>query len=237
MLQVRAKGYGGCRKLIPRKVSRHLVKYRCSIHFGQSCSIRTKVALIGRLLRYKTATMKKIILIVLLALSYSAQAGVSKIMLQASGLTCSMCSKSIFKALQTLPFVSKITSNIQTSSFEIEIKNNETPNFDAVKEKVEAAGFFVAEFTVVLNAAVPIDGAVDTHQQLESFNVHILKTNSNKTSISSFKIVDKGFLSAKAFKKIEALTKQACIKTGRAEQCCSNVKGISVGDRIFHITI
>ncbi|RYY10302.1 MAG: copper chaperone, partial [Chitinophagaceae bacterium] len=66
--------------------------------------------------------MKKIMLIITLAVSVIANAQVTGVSLKASGLTCSMCSNAINKALKKLDFVEKVDSDIKTYSFEISFK-------------------------------------------------------------------------------------------------------------------
>src|ERR1700712_4570426 len=92
--------------------------------------------------------MKNLIIITLLLFSVVANAQVKGVNIQASGLTCSMCSNAIFKALKTLDFVEKVDANIKTSSFDISFKPGAEIDFDKLKKKVEDAGFFVANFTV-----------------------------------------------------------------------------------------
>jgi len=62
--------------------------------------------------------------------------------MQASGLTCSMCSNAINKSVKSIDFVEKVMANIQTSTFEITFKPGSTIDFDLLKKKVEDAGFF-----------------------------------------------------------------------------------------------
>ena len=90
--------------------------------------------------------MKAIFLFVALAFSMATSAQVTKVSLQASGLTCSMCSNSINKALKTLDFVDKIDTDIKTYTFEISFKVNSNVDFDKIKKKVENAGFTVSGF-------------------------------------------------------------------------------------------
>ena len=76
--------------------------------------------------------MKKnsILIILLLFLSKNGLSQLVKIELQATGLTCSMCSLSIQKQLQTIHEVDSIYTNIETSTYFIRLKknNNLTPN-------------------------------------------------------------------------------------------------------------
>ncbi|MCW3093932.1 MAG: heavy metal transporter [Ferruginibacter sp.] len=83
----------------------------------------------------------------LLAIIYSPNAGaqLTKVSLQASGLTCSMCSNSVYKSLKTIPFVDKIEPNIKTSTFEITFKQNSNVNFNMLRDKVEDAGYAYTE--------------------------------------------------------------------------------------------
>ncbi len=170
--------------------------------------------------------MKKILLIAAVLFSVALKAQVSKVTLQASGLTCSMCSNSIFKALQTLEFVGKVEPNIQTSSFHISFKPGAEIEFDKLKGKVEDAGFFVARFTVTMNFdKLPVEN--DSHVSIGKSVFHFLNVkgqvlNGEKT----FRILDKGYVSAKEFKKNSSFTKMECYKTGE-----------EAGTRTFHVTI
>ena len=76
--------------------------------------------------------------------SVAAKAQITKVTIQASGLTCSMCSNSINKAIKSLSFVENVNANIKNSSFDISFKPNEVVDFDKLKKKVEDAGFLVA---------------------------------------------------------------------------------------------
>ena len=153
-------------------------------------------------------------------------AQVKTVNIQASGLTCSMCSNSIFKALKTLDFVEKVDPNIKTSSFDITFKPGADIDFDKLKSKVEGAGFFVANFTVTYH----FDGltiANDKHVTVGKTIFHFLNVKDAVISgDKKIRLLDKGFVSAKEFKKNSSLTKMPCYKTGEDE-----------GKRVFHVTI
>lgn len=145
--------------------------------------------------------MKKIFLIAAIVYSVAASSQVTKVNLQASGLTCSMCSNAINKALMTLGFVDKIEANIKTSTFEISFKPNSNVDFDKLKKKVEDAGFFVARFTatvqfnnVKVKSGEPITVGDKT---LQFVNVKEQILNGTKT----VRVIDKGFVSSKEYKK------------------------------------
>ena len=170
--------------------------------------------------------MKNLIIIILVLFSSAAKAQVKGVTIQASGLTCSMCSNSIFKALQKLDFVDKIDANVKTSSFDISFKPNAAIDFDRLKAKVEDAGFFVANFTVTYYFdAIAI--ANDKHINVGNSVFHFLNVKEGILSgDKKIRLLDKGFVSAKEFKKNSNFTKMACYKTGTEN-----------GERIFHVTI
>ncbi len=180
--------------------------------------------------------MKNIFLAVSILLAFTANAQVTTVTIQASGLTCSMCSNSINKALKTLPFAESIVPNIKTSSFVVNIKPGSKVNFDDIKNKVEAAGFFVANMKVNMhfeNQKI----SDNEHFNVDGITFHFLNVkdqtlNGNKT----IQILDKGYVSAKTFKKNEVYTKMDCYKTGVAGSCCTK-DGLASGTRIYHVTI
>src|SRR4051812_360536 len=137
--------------------------------------------------------MKTILLFVAIALSVVTKAQVSKVSLQASGLTCSMCSNSINKALKTLDFVEKVDADIKTYTFEISFKPNSTVYFDKVKEKVEKAGFSVSSFVFTMffnNVQVKNNQLITIGDQKFVFvNVKDQSLNGPK----QIKVLDKGF--------------------------------------------
>ena len=145
--------------------------------------------------------MKKILLFIAIALSVIANAQVRTVSLQASGLTCSMCSNAINKALKKLDFVLTVDADIKTYTFEISFKQNSIVDFDLIKKKVESAGFTIYAFyanlhfnNVQVNAGEPIviqDKIflfVNTKNQLLSGDKQV-------------KIMDKGFVSVKEYKR------------------------------------
>ena len=180
--------------------------------------------------------MKNIILITALLLSFSAGAQVTKVTIQASGLTCSMCSNSINKSLKSIEIVDKVEANIKNSTFEIYFKPGSVVDFDKLKSKVEDAGFSVADFTATIHFN-NVQVVNDDHVIIEGLVFHFLNVkdqllNGNKT----IRIVDKGFVSSKQYKANGQYTLMECYKTGVAGNCCHK-DGIATGARIFHATI
>jgi copper chaperone CopZ len=93
--------------------------------------------------------MKRFFLqLLMLLFVVSATAQFQKAELQASGLTCSMCSNAINKALRTLNFVDTIETDLEKNLFTVSFKESKQVDFDEIRKKVENAGFSVANFWV-----------------------------------------------------------------------------------------
>lgn len=145
--------------------------------------------------------MKNIFLIAAIVFSVAANAQVTKVNLQASGLTCSMCSNSINKALKTIDFIDKIDANVKTSTFEITFKPGSNVDFDMLKKKVEDAGFSVANFLATIqfnNVEVKNNQPVKVGDKTFQF-VNI--TNQTLKGTKQVRVIDKGFVSSKEYKK------------------------------------
>lgn len=145
--------------------------------------------------------MKTFLFVIACIVSVTLTAQVSKVSLQASGLTCSMCSNSINKSLKTIDFVQNVNPNIQTSTFEIIFKQGSIIDFDKLKKKVEDAGFTVANFIATVhfnNVQVKADQPV----KIGDKTFYILNIKDQLlTGTKQVRIVDKGFISNKEFKK------------------------------------
>lgn len=180
--------------------------------------------------------MKKLFILLGLVAPLLAAAQVSKVNLQASGLTCSMCTNAIHKSLKGLDFVSDIQVNIKNSTFELGFKPDKAVDFDKIKAAVEDAGFSVSKFYAVVNFS-KAQATNDAHLAAGGHTFHFLNIKStvlegNKT----VRLLDKGFVSSKEYKKNKALTQMECYGTGVAGNCCTK-SGVPSGTRIFHVTI
>jgi len=147
--------------------------------------------------------MKTILLFIAIALSVATKAQVTKVSLQASGLTCSMCSNSINKALKSLDFVEKIDADIKTYTFDISFKENSDVDFDKIKQKVEKAGFSVSGFVATLYFN---NVQVKNSQPVTIGDKHFLFVNVKDQSLNGskqVKILDKGFVSSKEYKNYD----------------------------------
>ena len=182
--------------------------------------------------------MKKIIAIVVLAfVTVALQAQFSKATLQASGLTCAMCSKAVKVALENVSFVQEVKVNIKSQEYMITFKDNNNADFDALKKAVDDAGFSVASLKVTGNFS-DVTVQKDKHLELDGKNFHFISSSSDKVlnGEQTFTIVDKDFLSAKEYKKYSTATKMECIKTGKAGNCCVK-DGMQSEERVYHVII
>jgi copper chaperone CopZ len=181
--------------------------------------------------------MKKLLLLTVIALSALwSQAQFTKATLQATGLTCAMCSNAINKALQGVSFVESVKADIKNSAFAIVFKAGETVNIDKLKDAVEDAGFSIGSLKMT---AVFRDTKIekDQHTKIGTDNFHFIGAASQVLNgEQTVTIVDKSFLTDKQFKKQSAATKLSCMQTGKAASCCIK-DGIGEGERVYHVTI
>jgi copper chaperone CopZ len=166
----------------------------------------------------------------------TAQAQVTKASLQASGLTCSMCSKAVYQALSAVPFVEKVQVDIKNQQYNLTFKPGTTVDFDALSKAVQDAGFSVAALRVTAHVD-SLMAQKDTHVQIGSQYFHFLNASGQSLSgEATFNIVDKDFVTAKEFKKWSAASKMACVKTGRAANCCAK-DGLAANAHVYHVII
>jgi len=181
--------------------------------------------------------MKKCILSFLIMVTCIAgYSQFSKATLQASGLTCAMCSKAVKVALEKVSFVKEVKVNIRQQEYSIAFKENSNTDFDELKKAVEDAGFSVASLKITGSFSA-VDVEKDKHMKLDGKNFHFVNSNTQVLNgEKTFTIVDKDFLSAKEYKKYSAATKLECIKTGKAGECCVK-DGIHSEERVYHVII
>ncbi len=170
--------------------------------------------------------MKKFLFFICLMVGLSASAQFKSATLQASGLTCAMCSNAINKSLKTLSFIEKVETDLNKSSFEITFKEGADINFDQLRKKVEDAGFSVAKLQIVTtfnNLSVQNEQAVTVGGKQLYF---LAVKNQQLSGQKVITIVDKNFLPAKEYKKYATQSKAESFKTGEAK-----------GVRVYHVTI
>lgn len=181
--------------------------------------------------------MKKLLLIAMIALfAMPVMAQFTKATLQATGLTCAMCSNAINIALKDVSFVESVKSDIKNSAFNIVFKTNAEVDIDVLKKAVEDAGFFVGSLKLT-GTFNNVKLEKDKHTQIGTEYFHFL--NADGQTLSGEKTItvsDKNFVTAKEFKKISSLTKMKCLQTGKSAECCTK-DAVPAETRIYHVTI
>lgn len=148
--------------------------------------------------------MKKVFLFIAFIWAIGASAQVQKVNLQASGLTCAMCSKAIYKAVSAISFVDTVLVNIEASTYDIRFKSEATPQFDQIAKAVVDAGFSVANLTVVVNFNKQ---NVDKNGLLTLDGIQYKIMGTPPTTLQGSKklqLIGKQYMLPKDFKKIPA---------------------------------
>ncbi len=141
-----------------------------------------------------------IAIVVLLSITNSF-AQISKVEIVATGLTCSMCSNAINKQLKKLPEVEKVDIDLNSNTFTIFLKKNITISPRILKESVQKAGFFVGSMIITMNFD---NQKIDDNSKLKKDNLSLVFIDSNPKTLNGltkFKVLDKGYLVMKDFKK------------------------------------
>jgi copper chaperone CopZ len=164
--------------------------------------------------------MKKIILSCLFLLSLIMGKGqFTSATLQASGLTCALCAKSIFTNLTALSFVGNVDTDLNSSTFLISFKPGNEVYPDQLKKKVEAAGFSVSNLVLTFNA----NG--ETASQLSPLKIgstyfHFIQAKAKELSGEvQMQIIEKGYIGIKEYKKLLAGNKLNCYQTTEIADC------------------
>ncbi len=90
-------------------------------------------------------------MVVALFVQSSVIAQIQSVSLQARGLTCSMCSRAIYKSLQKVPNVANVQEDIEHSSYQVQFSNPSLISPEKLKKAVLDAGFSVAWMEVNIN--------------------------------------------------------------------------------------
>ncbi len=144
--------------------------------------------------------MKKIIFVIafiITALITNAQ--ISKVEIMATGLTCSMCSNAINKQLKTITEVEKVDIDLNKNLFVVTLKADNKLTPKTFKDKVEKAGFFVGSMELSLNFA---NQSIEDNKQIDNYIFIDTKTQT-LNGLAKVKVLDKGYVTAKEYKKLE----------------------------------
>lgn len=151
---------------------------------------------------------KKVIVatIFLMMFAIKSNAQILKVEIRATGLTCSMCSNAIFKQLEAIPEVDSLETDLNTNTFVVTLKKETNLSPRIFKEKVEKAGFFVGEFIVTAR----------TESITHSSYILLSDKPTNVTEVK-YKVVDKGYVTEKEYKKLTKSYKEVLTYTDNNE--------------------
>lgn len=181
--------------------------------------------------------MKKVWITILAGcMAFLADAQITTAKLQASGLTCAMCSKAVFNALNAVPYVEKVQPDIQGSVYQITFKQNMNIDPDLLSRAVTDAGFSVAKLQLTgtfPETTIGKDSHVTLYNQVYHFvNVPTQVLKGTKT----ITLLDKSFVLPKEHKKYAQLTTMSCYTTGTRQSCCPPAS-TSQSSRVYHVTL
>jgi copper chaperone CopZ len=103
--------------------------------------------------------MKYLFIFIFFLLNTKAKGQIQSIDVSASGLTCSMCSKAIFKALSQLDFVSAVKVDLEKSIYTLTFKSPERVKIEEIRDAVYDAGFSIE--TMQMTANFPVNKAIN----------------------------------------------------------------------------
>lgn len=121
--------------------------------------------------------------------------------------------------------------------FLITYKKGAQVDFDAIRKKVEGAGFSVANMWVTANLdnLKVNDGE---HVNFGGLDLHFMHLKAQTLQgEKKLRVIDKNFVSAKEFKTFSTYTSMSCYQTGTMASCCSSPNSTKAGKRIYHVTI
>ena len=174
-------------------------------------------------------------------MSFSAAAQIQSAKLKADGLTCSMCSKSIYKALEKLSFIDKIDADVETSIFTITFKKGETVSPDRIAKAVTGAGFTVGRLELTADLPADATGGKDAHIAFGGATYHLL--NAPEGSVSgahTLVLADKAFLNKEDRVPYSKMTTMPCFETGKMGACCASHKELGAAkanERVYHVVL
>lgn len=157
--------------------------------------------------------------------------------LQATGLTCSMCSNAIHKSLSKLAFVEQVEADIAKSMFILRFKSTTDVDPDKLRAAVEDAGFAVGnlELEAIINEQPVL--SVNQHLVWHGFQFHVKQANRELPHAGTwiFQFQDKGFVPVARYKKLAKEQADLCYSTGKRSAICVDHPGHS--ERIYHVEL
>ncbi len=150
-------------------------------------------------------------------------AQIQSVSLQARGLTCSMCSRAIYKSLQKVSAVSNVQEDIEHSSYHIQFNNPALISPEKLKKAVLDAGFSVAWMEINYNF----------------HNTEVASDSSLKVDRTIYYFVDVKKQTLNGEKKLLILDKDYLFEDDRKKYAGSFDPKMPAGDgvKLFHVTL
>lgn len=145
--------------------------------------------------------MKNIFLLICIFIAGTSFGQIRSVTIQASGLTCSMCSRAIYKSLQKVPDVTHVQEDIEHSSYQVIFGDPAKISLERLKKAVQDAGFSVAWMKIKVSFD-RVEVASDSSLKMNAFVFLFVKTNPQTLNgEKNLLVLDKDYLSEKDRKK------------------------------------
>ena len=128
----------------------------------------------------------------------TTNAQISKAEIVATGLTCSMCSNAIQKQLKALNEADSVSTDLNSSTFTVYLKRENSLTPKTFKERVEKSGFFIGSMIVTM----PFDNLKVENNTKAGNYIFLDAKPQTLNGPARVKVLDKGFVTAKEFKTL-----------------------------------
>ncbi len=182
--------------------------------------------------------MKTLMLLVALLALVAGPAGAEfvSVELQATGLTCSMCSLATEKSIRNVDFVADVVANLETTTYVITFKPNAKVSMDALAAAVEDAGFSVGSLVGHLKLNKSVDLVPDYHHTVGDAVYHFVGVEPTTLSgTAKVQFLDKMFAAPETHSAFAKQTTFECYQTGKVSQQCPS--GYAADTRVYHVTM
>lgn len=156
--------------------------------------------------------------------------------LRAEGFTCALCSNVVYKALEKLPFIDSVSPDVEHASFDIRFKSGSHADPDAIRKAVDNAGFSVGELRLH-GTFSGLKAAPDAILDYDGIRLHLSGAGPEiLDGERTLTIIDRGFVTAKEYKKWATGKWTGCLQYGNAAHCGA-AAGLDPKTRIYHVRL
>ena len=127
-------------------------------------------------------------------------AQISKAEIVATGLTCSMCSNAINKQLKSMPEIESVSTDLNTNTFTVQLKTNNTLTPKALKNSIEKTGFFIGSLVLTVDLGA-VNGQENEKVQNQSGTYVFVEKAKKSSGPMQMQLLNEGFVTKKEFKK------------------------------------